>query len=461
MSKIAVFGANSAIATAFARQCAARGDALFLVARDPARLEALQADLKVRAAGSPAALATAVADLNDFGRHGALLDEAEAALGGLDRVLVAHGSLPDQKECEASVEKTLAEINTNALSAISIATLAANRFEARKAGVIAVIGSVAGDRGRQSNYVYGAAKGMVDVFLEGLRNRLFKSGVSVVTIKPGFVDTPMTAHIEKKGPLWAKPDAVAAGIVRAMDGGANVAYLPGFCAPHHAGHPPRSRSRVQAPVAVTLSLALFDFDGTLTKGDSLAPFLKSVAGSGGLAGAMVASLPWLAGYALGLTPNDVAKQRLLAATLGGRGFAELEASGRAFARDQVPQMLRDDMMAAFRRRRDEGRACLLVSASLDLYLAPWAEAQGFAGVLCSKLAVDGAGRATGKLDGGNCHGREKVRRVRAWIEARGEVVGHCVAYGDTPGDAPMLDMADEAYWVRKSGIFRADENNEA
>src|SRR5208337_498141 len=135
MSKIAVFGASSAIASAFARRCAARGDALFLVARDPAKLDALQMDLKVRAAGAATTVAVAVVDLDDFSRHEGLLAEAETALGGLDWVLVAHGSLPDQKGCEASVAKTLAEINTNALSAISIATLAANRFEARKRGV--------------------------------------------------------------------------------------------------------------------------------------------------------------------------------------------------------------------------------------------------------------------------------------------------------------------------------------
>lgn len=225
MSKIVIFGATSAIATAAARIYAGRGDGLFLIARDQAKLDALVQDLKTRGAAN---VASATADLGNSSRHGPLLDEAEGALGGLDVVLVAHGSLPDQKQCEASVEKTLAEINTNGLSVVSICTLAANRFEARKAGAIAVIGSVAGDRGRQSNYVYGAAKGLVGTFLEGLRNRLAKSGVAVVTIKPGFVDTPMTAHIEKKGPLWAKPEQVAETIVKSIDRGADVVYTPGF-----------------------------------------------------------------------------------------------------------------------------------------------------------------------------------------------------------------------------------------
>jgi short-subunit dehydrogenase len=110
---------------------------------------------------------------------------------------------------------------------IALATVLANRFEAQRSGSIAVISSVAGDRGRQSNYVYGAAKGAVTLLLQGLRNRLSKSGVQVLTIKPGFVDTPMTAEF-KKGALWAKPDDIAHGIVSAIDRRRDVVYLPGF-----------------------------------------------------------------------------------------------------------------------------------------------------------------------------------------------------------------------------------------
>ncbi len=227
MTRIVIFGATSAIAEACARRWAADGADLFLIARNPTALEAVVADLAVRKTPE-ARLASATADLADFDRHGPLLDEAEAALGGLDVVFLAHGSLPDQKACETSVEKTLAEIRLNGLSVVSIATLAAERLEAKGSGTIAVIGSVAGDRGRRSNYVYGAAKGLVDRFLEGLRNRLARKGVAVVTIKPGFVDTPMTTHIEKKGALWARPDDVAKSIVKAVARGADVVYVPGF-----------------------------------------------------------------------------------------------------------------------------------------------------------------------------------------------------------------------------------------
>ena len=123
---------------------------------------------------------------------------------------------------------TLQEIETNALSVVSLLSLIANKYEEKGKGVIAAISSVAGDRGRQSNYVYGAAKGMVSLFMQGLRNRLASKGVSVVTIKPGFVDSPMTASFDKSGPLWAKPEMVAKGIVNAMQKGKGEVYLPWF-----------------------------------------------------------------------------------------------------------------------------------------------------------------------------------------------------------------------------------------
>ena len=224
MRKILIIGASSAIAEAAARLWAARGDALFLVGRRAERLEAIASDLRVRGKGLVECLAM---DASERQAHAAMLDAAEAALGGLDVVLIAHGSLPDQKACEASVDLTLQEIDTNALSVVALATRVAQRLEAQAHGTLAVISSVAGDRGRQSNYVYGAAKGMVSLFLQGLRNRLSKVGVQVLTIKPGFVDTPMTAAFPK-GALWAKPDAIARGIVRAIDRRRDEVYLPGF-----------------------------------------------------------------------------------------------------------------------------------------------------------------------------------------------------------------------------------------
>jgi len=227
MKKILIIGATSAIAEATARIFAARGETLFLVARNAERLQAIKADLDVRGA---VRTATATLDVADVAAQQAIIDQAERELGGLDIVLIAHGTLSDQGECEKSVAALRREFEVNALSTMALLTILANTFEARRTGTLAVISSVAGDRGRQSNYVYGAAKAAVTAFLSGLRQRLAKSNVDVLTIKPGFVDTPMTANIANKGALWAKPDAVAAGIVRAIDKRRNVVYLPGFWA---------------------------------------------------------------------------------------------------------------------------------------------------------------------------------------------------------------------------------------
>ena len=224
MKRVLIIGASSAIAEAAARLWAVQGASLFLVARKADRLQAIAADLSVRGA---AKVGTQIMDATDVAAHAAMFDAALAELGGIDIALIAHGTLPDQKACEASVEVALKEIDNNGLSVIALATCLANLMEAQGSGCIAVISSVAGDRGRQSNYVYGAAKGMVTRFLQGLRNRLAKKGVQVLTIKPGFVDTPMTAAF-KKGALWAQPDDVARGILAAIEKGKNEVYLPGF-----------------------------------------------------------------------------------------------------------------------------------------------------------------------------------------------------------------------------------------
>ncbi len=219
--RVLVAGATSAIAQEAARLWAARGASLFLVARDPGRLAAVADDLRVRGA---ALAGTFPVDLTDVSRLPALLDAAEQALGGIDVLLVAHGVLPDQRECEGSVAATLATLDVNFGSAVALLTLAAPRVEATR-GVIAVMSSVAGDRGRASNYVYGSAKAGLTAFLSGLRARLSRSGAAVVTIKAGFVATPMTAHLPKS-PLFASAHAVGAGVVRAVELRKDVVYLP-------------------------------------------------------------------------------------------------------------------------------------------------------------------------------------------------------------------------------------------
>ncbi len=224
MTKLLIAGATAALAHEAAKLFARDGAELFLVARTADKLETVKGDLTVRGAKK---VETYLLDLGQLDRHQAMFDEAVKSLDGLDAILIAHGTLGDQTASQQSVSLTLQELNTNFMSAVSLATIAANYFEPRKRGTIAVIGSVAGDRGRQSNYIYGTAKGGLDIFLQGLRNRLAKSNVAVVTIKPGLIDTPMTAHL-KKGPLMAKPQVVGVDIHKAMQKGQSVVYTPGF-----------------------------------------------------------------------------------------------------------------------------------------------------------------------------------------------------------------------------------------
>ena len=225
MQRIVIVGATSAIAHAAARLWAARGAALFLVGRNTAKLEANAADLSVLGATDVSIHAM---DATDDAAHTPMLEAACVALGHIDLALIAHGTLPDQRKCESNLVRLRAEIEVNGLSVCLLAQCFGNHFAAQGGGTLAVIGSVAGDRGRQSNYVYGAAKGMVALFLGGMRNRLAPVGVRVLTVKPGLVDTPMTEAFDKRGLLWAQPATVAAGLLRAIEGGKEVVYLPWF-----------------------------------------------------------------------------------------------------------------------------------------------------------------------------------------------------------------------------------------
>jgi decaprenylphospho-beta-D-erythro-pentofuranosid-2-ulose 2-reductase len=224
VGNVLIIGATSAIAEALARRLAARGAALLLAGRDAARLEAIAGDLRVR--GAPD-VRTATLDVTQLADHQRFVDEAAHTLGRIDIAVIAHGTLPDQRACEASAAQTVAEMNTNFVGTISLLTLLANVMGSQQRGTIAVVTSVAGDRGRQSNYVYGAAKGGVSRFLQGLRHRLRAAGVRVIDVKPGFVDTPMTSAFPK-GALWTTPARVAQDIERAIDRGSDEIYTPWF-----------------------------------------------------------------------------------------------------------------------------------------------------------------------------------------------------------------------------------------
>ena len=225
--RVLIIGATSAIASETARAYAEGGARLFLTGRSGAKLAAVADDLRVRGA---AEVHTAVLDVAQIARQAQIIDSATATLGGLDVALIAHGTLPVQSSCEKLVDDTVDALHVNFTATVTLLTVLANYFEAQRSGCIAVITSVAGDRGRRSNYVYGAAKGGVERFLQGLRNRLHASGVTVVTIKPGFVDTPMTAGV-KKSPLFASARRVGRGIHRAIEHRRDVVYIPWFWRP--------------------------------------------------------------------------------------------------------------------------------------------------------------------------------------------------------------------------------------
>jgi len=222
--RVLILGATSTLAHEAAKNFARDGADFVLVARSAEKLEAVKGDLQVRGAKQ---IETILADLNDLNKHQEVIESALQPFSGLDMVLVAYGTLGDQKVDQQSVAATLQEFSNNATSVISLLTILGNYFEQQRRGCIAVISSVAGDRGRQSNYIYGAAKGAVSIFLQGLRNRLARAGVAVVTIKPGMVDTPMTAHM-RKGLLFADAKVVGKGIYESMIKHKDIVFLPGY-----------------------------------------------------------------------------------------------------------------------------------------------------------------------------------------------------------------------------------------
>jgi short-subunit dehydrogenase len=222
---IAIFGATSDIAVAVARRYAEAGSRLILVGRDAAGLAAVAADLGVRGAAETRVLPADFARLQDMP---VLAGAAWDCFGGIDVAVIAYGTMASQRDAEQNAATAAGVFMVNFTSPAVLLGELANRFQAQGRGTIAAITSVAGDRGRGSNYVYGAAKGGLQRLLEGLRHRLSSAGVAVVDIRPGFVATKMTAHLDRKGPLWAKPDRVAVDIVGAITAGRAVCYTPGF-----------------------------------------------------------------------------------------------------------------------------------------------------------------------------------------------------------------------------------------
>jgi decaprenylphospho-beta-D-erythro-pentofuranosid-2-ulose 2-reductase len=223
MKKVIILGATSGIALEVQRQLAHRACELLLVARSPRRLTELQTDLLIRGASN---VLTYPADLSSVAEHGGIFEFACRMFPDFDTVLLAYGSMHSQKDCETFVPVLLEELQVDFVSAAAILALFAADLERRRMGCLAAITSVAGDRGRRSNYVYGSAKGGLALFLQGMRSRLYSAGVRVITIKPGPVQTPMTDGLPNAA-RFADPQQVARDIVRGLERRApDVLYTP-------------------------------------------------------------------------------------------------------------------------------------------------------------------------------------------------------------------------------------------
>jgi short-subunit dehydrogenase len=225
MKRVIILGATSGIALEVQRQLARRACELLVIARSRQRLAELQADLLVR--GAPRVLMYP-ADLAAISQHEGIFAFACSALPDFDTVLLAYGSMHDQSIAATSIEVLSEELQVNFVSAAAILTLFAADLERRRTGCIAAISSVAGDRGRRSNYVYGSSKGGLSLFLQGLRSRLYPSGVRVITVKPGPVRTSMTDQLPNSV-HFADPRKVACDIVRGLERRSpDILYTPGI-----------------------------------------------------------------------------------------------------------------------------------------------------------------------------------------------------------------------------------------
>lgn len=225
MSKhIVIIGATSAIAEHCARIWVRQNNiAMTLVGRVESKLEAIAKDLLVRA--PTLNIATQVSDFNDPIKITEFV-QALAAKHAIDYVLIAHGNLSDQQACQSDISQLNQSLQINAISPILFAEAFAQLFEQQGRGHLAVIGSVAGDRGRQSNYIYGAAKGLIARYLEGMQHRFANTAIRISVIKPGPTDTPMTAAFKARGVALASVESVAERIVAGMESGKPVIYAP-------------------------------------------------------------------------------------------------------------------------------------------------------------------------------------------------------------------------------------------
>lgn len=224
MKKVMIFGACSAIVSETAKLLAKSGAELCLFDLSLKRLEIVKDDILSYYKTTIHINEFSVEDIDKFPEYFKLAIEQ---MGSIDTVIIGYGTLPKQLEIQNDIKSIQNEININFSSIALLSTLAVEIFEQQELGTLAVISSVAGDRARKSNYIYGTAKGAVSLYLQGLRNRTSSKNINIITIKPGFVDTPMTKDVDKNI-LFSKPIDIAKGIVKSIDNKSDIVYLPSF-----------------------------------------------------------------------------------------------------------------------------------------------------------------------------------------------------------------------------------------
>lgn len=222
MSYVLIVGAKSDIAKAIAREYAKNGYDLYLASRHSDSLSNLAKDIELR---SSVKVEVKEFDMSDFNSHEKFYNSLEPKPLG---VIIVAGYMAEQKDCQSDFVKTLNTINVNYTGAVSLLNIITNDMEQNKNGFIIGVSSVAGDRGRKANYIYGSSKAAFSAYLSGLRNRLYESGVKVLTVKPGFVATKMTAGLDLPTKLTTQPEDVARDIYNAQQKGKDVLYTKGI-----------------------------------------------------------------------------------------------------------------------------------------------------------------------------------------------------------------------------------------
>ncbi len=455
---VLVLGGSSEIGVSIASRLAApRKATVILAGRHPEALGAAADQVRAAGAGRVEVLAF---DALDTASHEGFVARVAEMVDDLDVAVVAFGLLGDQGADEQGGDGAVRLAATNYVGAVSVCLPLARLLRRQGHGTLVVLSTVAGERVRKANFIYGSSKAGLDGFAQGLGDALAGSGAGVLIVRPGFVTTKMTAHMDA-APVVHHAGGRCRRHRRGAGFGQGGGVGAGGVARRHGGDPPPPPSGVPETASLTsrdgsdarrVGLAAFDFDGTLVDGDSLVPFLARLGRGGRGAPAqrirqgrlLLATGPAMVA-AYRRHGRDAAKAVLLRRTVTGMPVDQVAAAGAAFG-CELATRLRPDMAARLRWHQAEGHHTVVVSASLTAYLDAFGAVAGFERVVATELEVGDDQRLTGRLRGANVRGPEKAERLRTVVAELEEAAGgggvELWAYGDSAGDDDMLAMAD-------------------